>query len=89
VGTKLNTDHFLLCVKLQFPPRRNNSNNCNKTNRRNNQLPQIKYKNRVNKDDSIKWIYRRRNEEYLKDITESTNVKQNLINRVANESLEK
>jgi hypothetical protein len=62
---ELNTDHFLLCTKLQFPPRWKNSKKCNKFNRRNDHPPPTKYKIRLLNYDSIKWLYRRI-EEHLK-----------------------
>jgi len=65
-GAELNTDHFLLCTKLQFLPRWKKSKNCNKFNRRNDHPPQTKYKTRLLNDDSIKWLYRRRIEDHLK-----------------------
>jgi hypothetical protein len=92
-GAELNTDHFLLNARLQFPSRWKNSKNCDKISRRNNQLPQIKYEIRLLNNDSIKWLYRRRIEEHSKNImvnatieTECYNV-QNIINRVPNGSL--
>jgi hypothetical protein len=69
---ELNMDHFLLCMKLQFPPRWKNSKNCNKFNRRNDHPPQTKYKTRLLNDASIKWLYRRRIEGHLKNTIEDT-----------------
>jgi hypothetical protein len=93
-GAELNTD-FLLCTKLQFLPGWKNSKNCNKFNRRNDHPPQTKYKTRLLNDDGIKWLYRRRIEDHLKNTTEDTGMEtewsniQNIINKAACESLGK
>jgi hypothetical protein len=51
-GAEFSMDHFF-CTKLKFPRRWKNSKNCNKYNKRNNHLPQIKYKIRLLNYDSI------------------------------------
>jgi hypothetical protein len=73
-GAEVNTGLFLLCSKLQFPPRRKNCKNYNKFNERNHHLTYIKFKIMLLNDSSIKWLYRRRIEEPLENITESTTV---------------
>jgi hypothetical protein len=92
-GAELNTDHFLLCMKLQFLRRWKKSKNCNKFNRRNDHPSQTKYKTRLLNNDSIKWLYRRRIEDHLKNTTEDTDVEtewsniQNIINKAECKSL--
>jgi hypothetical protein len=44
LNAELNTNHFLHCTKLQFPPRKKNSKNYKKSNRRSNHVINIKYK---------------------------------------------
>jgi hypothetical protein len=51
-----------------------NGKNYDKTNRRNNQLPQIQHKIRL-LNDSIIWLYVRKIKEDLNNTTETTYVK--------------
>jgi hypothetical protein len=67
-GAELGTDHFLLCAKLRFPPGWKNNKSCNKSNKK---LPQSRYKTRLLNDNSKKWLYQRRIDEFLKQFEES------------------
>jgi len=88
-SNEIDSDHYLLCAKVNFPPWR-----LNKSNKKAPLKQEEFFKVRLLNDESIRWLYTQRGKLHLNNTKENeTDIEkewknlQNIIKSAANESL--